>query len=370
MKIVIATGIFVPELGGPATYAPNIAREFIKMGHKVEVLTYSDKARYDFDSGFGYPVFRIKRANKLLNYWRYFQKLQKIAKNADIIYSFDHFSAGIPTALFCRIYKKPFYIRVGGDFIWERYLDMTGALVTLHDFYKRGIHKQAENFRFKIIRFIFRQATGIIFTTSFQKEIFKKYYELADNKLFIIKNPIVLSDAIVREQVSKEIIFSGRFIHKNNILNFIRAFHDIHDHSYTLVLIGEGPLKKDIQNLIAELGADNIHMEEKLSRQDLKKRIANAYLLVWPSLTDISPNSMLEAVSLNVPILSTSEIGFSWLRDKIRTFDPLSYQDMTRAIDELLDEKVYQDYTKVISELNYDYSYNQAARDTITIFAK
>lgn len=369
MKIVIATGIFVPELGGPATYAPNIAKEFLALGHQVKVLTYSDKNKYDFDADFDFPVFRIKRGNKLINYLKYFKKLSKIAKDSDIIYAFDHFSAGIPTALFCKIYKKPLYIRVGGDFIWERYIDNAGKMVSLREFYEKGLHQKYENIRFKIIKFIFSVVHGIIFTTGFQKDIFKKYYQLPDDKLFIIKNPIILSDAISRESVTKEIIFAGRFNRIHNIFNLIEAFHNIKNNDFSLVLIGDGPLKNDLQNKVRELGDKNIHIENKMSRRDLKKRIANAYLLVWPTLTDISPNAMLEAISLNVPIISTKELGFSWLRDRIKIFDPKNVNEISETISGLLNYDNYQEYSRLVEQLDYDYSYSQASKDTLNIFS-
>ena len=42
LKILIATGIYPPDIGGPATYAYNLSRELTRLGHEVNVLTYSD----------------------------------------------------------------------------------------------------------------------------------------------------------------------------------------------------------------------------------------------------------------------------------------------------------------------------------------
>ena len=111
MKILIATGIFIPEVGGPATYANKIAKELLALGHQVQIITYSDKSEYEVDKKLPYSVFRIKRSNKLINYWNYFKTLKKVAKDTDVVYSFDHFSAGIPSALYSMIFKKDFYIK-------------------------------------------------------------------------------------------------------------------------------------------------------------------------------------------------------------------------------------------------------------------
>ncbi|MDD5749187.1 MAG: glycosyltransferase family 4 protein [Patescibacteria group bacterium] len=370
MKIIIATGIFIPELGGPATYAPNIAQEFIKLGHRVSVLTYSDKDKYDFDKGLTYPLFRIKRSNKILNYFRYYKALVKTAKDADIIYAFDYLSAGLPAVLFCRFYKKTLFIRTGGDFLWEKYLDESQEMLTLREFYEKGIYKK-QKIRLKIIKWVLRRAQGIIFTTNFQKEIFAKFYQLDSKRLFVVPNPPSIINAIVKkEEPNKEIIFAGRFINKNNIINLIAAFTNIKDKDYQLVLIGEGPLQEKIEEIISRLAIKNIRLEGKLSRLDLRQRLASAYLVVFPSLTDISPNTMLECLDSQIPFISSQEIGFDWLVDKIITFDPKNIREMSEKIEYLLDKNNYDDYQKTISSLNYDYDYQKAGLDTIKIFSQ
>ncbi|PIR76833.1 MAG: hypothetical protein COU30_05750, partial [Candidatus Magasanikbacteria bacterium CG10_big_fil_rev_8_21_14_0_10_38_6] len=65
MKILIATGIFPPEIGGPATYVPRIAKEFLDRDHFVSVITYSDTYVHERDVHYPFLVKRIKRVNTL-----------------------------------------------------------------------------------------------------------------------------------------------------------------------------------------------------------------------------------------------------------------------------------------------------------------
>lgn len=369
MKIVIASGIFIPELGGPATYAANISQEFINLGHQISVVAYSDKNSYDFDSSLGYPVFRVKRSHKIANYFNYYKTLIKIAKDADVIYTFDHFSAGMPAALFCKLYKKPLYIRVGGDFIWERYIDISGHLLTLREFYDKGLYK-GDMFRFNLIKQVFRAAKGIIFTTNFQKEIFSEFYDLEKSKLKIIENPVInLKDESKRENISKDIIFAGRFNVLHNIFNLIMSFKEVRDKNYHLFLIGDGQIKKDIISFIKDENLESrVFVKNKLSREDLRKRISDVFLVVLPALTDISPNLVLECINTKTPFITSKEIGFDWLKNKVISFDPKNVAEMTEKINYLLDNDNYQSYQKQISELVYNYTYKEAASDTIKIF--
>lgn len=366
MKILIATGIFTPEIGGPATYVPLIAEQFFALGHEVVVVTYSAQAHYEQDKDLPYPVYRISRSNKISNYWRYFRTLFKLAPKYDLIYCFDHFSAGLPAATVSRIFAKPLYIRVGGDFIWERYVEH--ETVTLEQYYEKALYKKDAN-RFKIINWIFQNSRAIIFTTEWQKNIFTKYYNLANKKLFVISNPIDDKLFIQRDtnNISNDIIFAGRFINKNNIFSLITAFADWSQDKYSLVLIGEGPLKNKLEHFIATNNYKNIILADKLSRVDLVKKMAQSWLVVFPSLSDISPNTMLDCVQAKVPFISSTAIGFDWLKNDIKMFDPQKIEEITSCLQDLAVKDNYINYCQKIRSLNYNYSYHQATIDTLKI---
>src|SRR3989344_9562594 len=40
MRILIATGIYPPEVGGPAYYAQGLGEALKKVGHRVDIVTY------------------------------------------------------------------------------------------------------------------------------------------------------------------------------------------------------------------------------------------------------------------------------------------------------------------------------------------
>ncbi len=367
MKILIATGIFAPEIGGPATYIPLIAEQFLAQGHQVVVVCYSDKEIYDIDKTLVYRVHRVLRKNKLSNYWRYFLALFKLTPKYDLIYCFDHFSAGLPAATISRIFAKPLYIRVGGDFIWERYVESES--VTLDQYYEQDLYRKDLN-RFKLINWIFEQCRGVIFTTEWQKNIFTKhYYGLANKQLSVVQNPIDQKINIQRDEnrINNDIIFAGRFINKNNIFNLVKAFVAWSQDKYRLVLIGDGPLKSKLEFFIKENNYQNIVLAEKLSRHNLIKKMAESRLMIFPSLSDISPNTMLDCIQVKIPFISSQEIGFDWLKKDIILFDPQKIEEITQCLQKLEEDNNYINYSQKIKYLSYNYSYNQAAIDTIKI---
>ena len=96
-KIVLASGIVPPDIGGPATYVTKLGQEFVEAGYRVKVLSYGDRES-EIDEVLS--VQRVSRkTNMLSRYLQYFQQLRKLAKWADIIYAQDLISVGLPCAL-------------------------------------------------------------------------------------------------------------------------------------------------------------------------------------------------------------------------------------------------------------------------------
>src|SRR3989344_3352492 len=119
MKILIATGVFPPDIGGPSQYAKNLSDEFESEGHEVSVACYSIERHLPI--GVRHFVFFIKAFYHLL--W------------ADYAIAMDTFSVGVPTIIAARLLRKKVAVRIGGDFLWESYVERTGNLITMREFY-------------------------------------------------------------------------------------------------------------------------------------------------------------------------------------------------------------------------------------------
>ena len=42
MKVVVVSGIWPPDVGGPASHAPALAAALLEAGHSVEMMTTTD----------------------------------------------------------------------------------------------------------------------------------------------------------------------------------------------------------------------------------------------------------------------------------------------------------------------------------------
>ena len=371
MRIILATGIFKPEIGGPAFYVPQIAEELIKLGHQVAVISYSDKNKYDFDKSLPYPITRIKRSIILLNYYRYFRTVFKKISKYDLIYTFDYFSAGIPSLLATKLKGKKLVIRNGGDLIWERYLSKANIGISLKNYYKEKLYRK-NLFKFIIAKIVFRFSDLLIFTTKLQGELFKKYYKINSQKIKYIKNPLFIKkNCKNRNKFNKEIIWAGRMVAKNNIIRLVNVFCDLNQDEYKLVLVGEGELKDELSDLVKSKNCGQVIFKDKMLREELKLKMINSYAMVFPSYTDISPNTVLDCLALDVPFIITQEHGFYWLQGKVVEFNPISDEELKEAFVKLMNKDFYKDFQENLLRINYNnYTFNQATQDTVKLFKK
>jgi hypothetical protein len=72
-------------------------------------------------------VYQVsKQGGTLFRWWRYARMLRKIGRDADVVIAFSSVSAGVPLWM-SRLKKPKKILRLGGDFLWERYTDGGGG---------------------------------------------------------------------------------------------------------------------------------------------------------------------------------------------------------------------------------------------------
>jgi hypothetical protein len=79
MKILLATGIYPPEIGGPATYAKLLSDELPKRGIEVDVL----------------PFREVRKYPRGIRHGIYFLKILSRSRGVDIIFTQDAISTGL-----------------------------------------------------------------------------------------------------------------------------------------------------------------------------------------------------------------------------------------------------------------------------------
>ncbi len=304
MKIVLATGIFPPEIGGPATYVRGLAHELVTRGEDVVVLTYGQKQGAEHVDG--YTIVRVDKQGGPCGRWlRYRSALRFHGEHADYVCAFTSISVGIPM-LIAGLKNPTTILRLGGEFFWERYTDGGGGM-TLREWY-------ASRFGFwrilnrMIMGTILRSFDRLVYSTEFQRKIHATFY----NKLppSIVEANAMPEGIVVTHtpRIPFRLLFMGRFVRFKNIPALIDSLLLLPD--VNLTIIGEGPLEQELKSRVKNAGLSDRVSFQSIVSGDAKRRAFDAHdLLVIPSLTDISPNTALEARAVCLPVLLTEETG-------------------------------------------------------------
>lgn len=358
LSLVIVTPLLLPQIGGGALYADVFRTQWTKLGHDVKVVPFG--ALLKFPSG--------------LRHFLYLCKLLPHIISADAVYALDTFSVALPTVFLCRLLKKKVIVRVGGDFLWETYVNRTREKILLSEFYSRrnvsdlqkssfvspnrGVKKGLvtlpneerkftfkENTIFDLTNFIFQHASTIVFSTQWQKDICMSGYNLDIHKVKVIENIYIQNTKRNIVPKNRVILSPSRNIFLKNKVGLSQAFSLVKDRFFD-----------------AELDT------EISDREELLKRINDAYMVVVPSLSEVSPNIVLDALSLGVPTVVTSDCGMKErLGDLVVWVDPKRHEDIARGIESLMDSKVYSEYMARISKFSYTHSEEDCAQSFLNL---
>lgn len=306
MKIILATGIYPPDIGGPSMYAASLAEELVAQGHAVIVITYESSYQRAHVFSRLWQVVDVPRTGWIIRWFRFARALKRHGHDADIVYAFSSVSAGVPVWL-SRLRHPKKVLRLGGDFFWERYTDR-GGMQSLQEWYASWHWSSFLGFLIK--RHLLSCFDAIVFSTHFQEHICERHFRVLPTHR-VIENALLPGSPVLHTQHKPfSILFMGRFVSFKNISSLILALAKIPD--ATLTLTGEGPASLGLIDLVSELSLnDRVTFVSPVHGERKDRMLQNHDVLVIPSITEISPNVALEARRVGLPVLLTAENGLS-----------------------------------------------------------
>lgn len=330
MKILICTGIYPPNVGGPAQYAKEIKEEFERQGHIVKILTYGLEHRL--------PV--------LIRHEYFFWRVLFNMRGVDRIIALDTFSVAWPSVAAAKVGRKNIVIRTGGDFLWEAYTERTGDLVMLRDFYQTRKDKLTfkERFIFQVTKWTLQNSNAIAFSTKWQKDIFEHAYELDSTKSHIVEN--FYGEKLESNTPTEKVFIAGsRGLKLKNLPRLTQAF--------------ERAKQKD-PSLLLDMN--------KVSYDEFMSKIKNAYAVILVSLSDISPNMILEAIRYNKPFILTRETG---LYDKLKNVgifvNPESEEEIEQSIIFLSNPENYKKQKEKVASFTFTHLWKEICNELLDI---
>ena len=340
MRVLVTVGIFPPDIGGPATFVPKIAKYFQdELNYEIEILTLSDNKNSNINDDFS--VKRIDRNLPIIYRWlKTIFTIYKLGKNKDLIFVNG---LGTETTIANIFLKKKIIRKIVGDPVWERAYSKAKISESFDEF-------QVKNYGFsislqkKVRSFSIKKSDIVVTPSKHLKNFilnlgFKNKIEIINNGVFI---PEENTNIFTNDQINITIV--SRLVAHKNIKKIIRAISDLNDPLIYLNIIGDGPELNQLQKISLESNnKDNIIFHGKLNRDDINHIFLKSDIYIQASNYEGLPHSLLEAMSYGIPVLCTpvgecKEILGNEDRGYILDL-PVSKNNIKSKISEIISEK-------------------------------
>lgn len=192
-----------------------------------------------------------------------------------------------------KLYKIPVLVEIHGE-EYFRYLESTRKRHLLLKW---------------IIRYVYRNATKIrslnlTMTNKLARFGFTKNVVEIPNRVNLETFSPPKKDFSIGAQIS--IISVGRFVKEKNYSQLIRTLASS-GLDFKLCLIGGGPLREEYEQIIAHFDIKTrITLIDWINQEEMIQRITAADLYVQFSISEGMPRTILEAMALRMPIISTN----------------------------------------------------------------
>jgi len=315
MRILIASGIYPPDIGGPASFSRALAAELSRRGHQPSVVCYGGA---DTKTNEGWPVYVVpKKIIALLRYFFFAWHVFWRGRSSDIVFLQGPVSEGLPGVIGGLLACKPIVMKIVGDYAWESYRQVDASHTDLLDAFVHKKHFGKIGFIEIIERFTSKRATKIITPSKYLKNIVS-VWGVASERIHVIYNTI---PPLPKVDSREELRIRNRFSDKKIILMVARAVPWKHGdflcevlkhlpQDYLLVVVGDGPMLQRWQERASEIGVDaRVLFVGKQDRYQVAEWFAMADVFALPSGYEGFPHVVAEAAMVGLPSFVSDKGG-------------------------------------------------------------
>jgi len=318
MKICIFTGIFPPDIGGPAGYVKRIAEEFSRKGIEVFVLTYSSIQKPG--EGLDFQVEGVSRKYpKVIRHLLYLMRGFRLAKGADVIYAQNLFSVGIPALIVSVFRKKRLVVKVVGDYAWEQAINKFSVRDNI-DVFQGGSYSFFVNVIKNVQSCLAKNADKIIVPSRYLQKIVKGW-GVAEEKVSVVYNvPELIAVSNLSKENAKEkigifgdiILSVGRLTPWKGFATIIRMMPELLqiNPEFKLVIVGDGEQRQVLESLRGELGLQGkVFLTGKVLHEEVPLYFRAADVFILNSRHEGLSHVILEAMQAGVPVVVSNKGG-------------------------------------------------------------
>lgn len=333
-RLLLITGIYPPDIGGPATYAKVLMEELPARGIEPALVVFSPLMRYP----------------RLLRHLLFLREILATQGPFDVLFALDTVSSGLPALLASIVMRRPLVLRVGGSFAWEQASErfaintpldrFTGARVGLSVSLLAGLE-----------RFVVRNARKVIVPSRYLKSVLLRW-GVRNERIEIVPNGVMPIEADASRAQARAvlgvrgrlIVSVGRLVRGKGFGEVVKAVGELATdfQDVSLVIIGDGPRYVNIANLIeAARLEERVHLPGALPHSQTLQYLRAGDIFVLNSAGEGQSYALLEAMAARTPVIATDVSGNLELIEHGRTGWLVPHHDrraLVEAISTLLQD--------------------------------
>ncbi|HUJ91575.1 MAG TPA: glycosyltransferase family 4 protein [Gaiellaceae bacterium] len=305
MNVLVVSGIWPPDVGGPASHAPDVAAFLRSRGHGVEVVTTAAAA----PAGEAYPVRWISRTiPKGAIHVRTAAEIARRARAADVVYTtgmFGRSSAGATLA------RRPYVVKLTADPAFER-ARRRGLVDGDVDEFQRSRGDKAIR-ALRIARDAELRHAAHVFTPSAYLRELAVGWGVPAERVSVLPNPApLLPELRPREELragfgfdGPTLAFAGRLTAQKSLGVALEAVAAVD--GVALAIAGEGDERAPLERRAAELGLDaRVRFLGALPRERVLELFSGADASILSSSWENFPHTVVEALAVGTPVIATT----------------------------------------------------------------
>lgn len=303
MKVLIVSGIWPPDVGGPASHAPELASFLRARGHEVEVVTTADAPPAP-------EAYRVRHVSRRLppglRHAAVAALVARGARSADVVYGTS--MAG-RASLGSLLGRTPLVVKLVADPAYERARRQglfTGSLAEFQGTPARGRTALLRRVRDLAVR----RAAHVVCPSAFLKEL-AVGWGIPPERVTVLPNPApdVPDDLPARVPRERPLLaFAGRINRQKALEVALEAVARVPQ--VELALAGDGPERAQLERRAAELGLDGrVRFVGPLDRRGVLELFRGADASILSSAWENFPHTVVEALAVGTPVLATAVGG-------------------------------------------------------------
>jgi glycosyltransferase involved in cell wall biosynthesis len=309
VKVLIVSGIWPPDVGGPASHAPDVAEFLRGRGHEVEVVTTADAP----PPGRPYPVRAVPRHHRVgVRHYRGAALVHHRARDVDVVYTTGMFGR---SALGATLARKPYVVKLTADPAFERSRRRGLVEGDVDEFQRRRGGAGVALLRFA--RDVELRHAAHVFTPSSYLRELALVWGVAPDRVSVLPNPApVLPPGLPpRDELRRTLAlngatlaFAGRLTAQKSLeraLEAVAGADGVH-----LVVAGEGPDRAQLEERARELGiADRVRFLGAQPRERIVELFRASDAAILSSSWENFPHTVVEALATGTPVLAMEAGG-------------------------------------------------------------